>query len=149
MRDYPVDVRPLARPHRDDPRLAEAWDLIIGGVEIAPAYSELVDPVVDPTSWRLSVSGLVEHPLSVSYDALKRFPAQERYQTLECISNKVGGHLMSTAKWIGVPVSEILGRARVRSAAVEVVFRSVSGYADSLSIDQAMDPSTLIATNLE
>jgi lysyl-tRNA synthetase class 2 len=45
VRDYPVDVRPLARPHRADPRLAEAWDLIIGGVEIAPAYSELVDPV--------------------------------------------------------------------------------------------------------
>jgi lysyl-tRNA synthetase class 2 len=45
VRDYPVAVRPLARPHRDDPRLAEAWDLVIGGVEIAPAYSELVDPV--------------------------------------------------------------------------------------------------------
>jgi lysyl-tRNA synthetase class 2 len=43
--DYPVSVRPLARPHRSDPRLAEAWDLVIGGVEIAPAYSELVDPV--------------------------------------------------------------------------------------------------------
>ncbi len=45
VRDYPVSVRPLARDHRDDPRLAEAWDLIIGGVEIAPAYTELVDPV--------------------------------------------------------------------------------------------------------
>jgi lysyl-tRNA synthetase class 2 len=45
VRDYPVAVRPLARPHRTDPRLAEAWDLVIGGVEIAPAYSELVDPV--------------------------------------------------------------------------------------------------------
>jgi lysyl-tRNA synthetase class 2 len=45
VRDYPVEVRPLARPHRDDPRLAEAWDLIIAGVELAPAYSELVDPV--------------------------------------------------------------------------------------------------------
>lgn len=45
VKDYPVEVRPLARPHRDDPRLAEAWDLIIGGVELAPACSELVDPV--------------------------------------------------------------------------------------------------------
>jgi lysyl-tRNA synthetase class 2 len=45
VRDYPVEVRPLARPHRSDPRLAEAWDLVIGGVEMAPAYSELVDPV--------------------------------------------------------------------------------------------------------
>jgi lysyl-tRNA synthetase class 2 len=43
--DYPVEVRPLARPHRNDPRLAEAWDLVIGGIELAPAYSELVDPV--------------------------------------------------------------------------------------------------------
>ena len=45
VRDYPVAVRPLARRHRDDPRLAEAWDLVIGGVELAPAYSELNDPV--------------------------------------------------------------------------------------------------------
>ncbi len=45
VRDYPAEVRPLARQHRDDPRLAEAWDLVIGGVELAPAYSELVDPV--------------------------------------------------------------------------------------------------------
>jgi lysyl-tRNA synthetase class 2 len=45
VRDYPAEVRPLARNHRADPRLAEAWDLIIGGVELAPAYSELVDPV--------------------------------------------------------------------------------------------------------
>jgi lysyl-tRNA synthetase class 2 len=45
VRDYPVSVRPLARPHRRDPRLVEAWDLIINGVELAPAYSELVDPI--------------------------------------------------------------------------------------------------------
>ncbi|HEX2905088.1 MAG TPA: lysine--tRNA ligase [Jatrophihabitans sp.] len=43
--DYPRSVRPLARAHRTDPRLAEAWDLIIGGVEIAPGYTELADPV--------------------------------------------------------------------------------------------------------
>jgi lysyl-tRNA synthetase, class II len=45
VRDYPASVRPLARPHRRDPRLVEAWDLVINGVELAPAYSELVDPV--------------------------------------------------------------------------------------------------------
>jgi lysyl-tRNA synthetase class 2 len=43
--DYPASVRPLARPHRDDPRLSEAWDLVVNGVELAPAYSELVDPI--------------------------------------------------------------------------------------------------------
>ena len=44
VRDYPVEVRPLARPHRRDPRLAEAWDLVAAGVELGTAYSELVDP---------------------------------------------------------------------------------------------------------
>jgi lysyl-tRNA synthetase, class II len=44
--DFPQSVRPLARPHRDDPRLTEAWDLVINGVELAPAYTELVDPVI-------------------------------------------------------------------------------------------------------
>jgi lysyl-tRNA synthetase, class II len=46
VRDYPVEVRPLTRQHRDDPRLAEAWDLFVFGVELATGYSELVDPVV-------------------------------------------------------------------------------------------------------
>jgi len=46
VRDYPVEVRPLTRQHRDDPRLAESWDLIVFGTELATAYSELVDPVV-------------------------------------------------------------------------------------------------------
>jgi lysyl-tRNA synthetase, class II len=45
VRDYPVSVRPLARDHREDPRLAEAWDLVVAGVELATGYSELVDPV--------------------------------------------------------------------------------------------------------
>lgn len=45
VRDYPVSVRPLARPHRRDPQLVEAWDLVIAGRELAVAYSELADPV--------------------------------------------------------------------------------------------------------
>jgi len=44
--DYPPSAQPLARRHRTDPRLIEAWDLIIGGVERGTAFSELVDPVV-------------------------------------------------------------------------------------------------------
>jgi lysyl-tRNA synthetase class 2 len=46
VRDYPESVRPLAKKHRTEPGLVEAWDLIINGVELAPAYSELNDPVV-------------------------------------------------------------------------------------------------------
>lgn len=44
--DYPPSAQPLARPHRADPNLIEAWDLIIGGMERGTAFSELIDPVV-------------------------------------------------------------------------------------------------------
>lgn len=43
--DYPLSVRPLTRAHRGEPRLTESWDLYVGGVELATAYSELADPV--------------------------------------------------------------------------------------------------------
>jgi lysyl-tRNA synthetase class 2 len=43
--DFPVEVSPLARRHRDDPRLAERWDLVAFGMELGTAYSELTDPI--------------------------------------------------------------------------------------------------------
>src|SRR5699024_11118181 len=43
---YPQAAQPLARPHREDPRMVEAWDLIINGYEIGTAFSELIDPVI-------------------------------------------------------------------------------------------------------
>ena len=46
VKDYPAAVKPLAKPHRSIPGLNEAWDLVINGVELAPAYSELNDPVI-------------------------------------------------------------------------------------------------------
>ena len=44
--DYPPSAQPLARPHRSEPGLIEAWDLIIGGMERGTAFSELIDPVI-------------------------------------------------------------------------------------------------------
>ena len=49
VRDYPVETRPLTRAHRSDPRLAESWDLVVFGTELATGYSELVDPVEQRT----------------------------------------------------------------------------------------------------
>jgi DMSO/TMAO reductase YedYZ molybdopterin-dependent catalytic subunit len=109
---------------------------------------EIIDPDIDPATWSLIVGGGVRRPFELSYPRLLALPAVERYQTLECISNPVGGNLISTAKWVGIPVPDILNRAGVRPDAREVVFRAAGGYSDSLSIDQAMDPSTLIAIGM-
>ncbi len=51
--DFPREVSPLARPHRDDPRLTEHVDLLIAGMEIIPAYSEMTDPIEQRASFEI------------------------------------------------------------------------------------------------
>ncbi len=109
---------------------------------------DILNPVLDPGTWRLRIRGLVERPLSLSYAALRSMQAFERYQTLECISNKVGGHLMSTALWTGVPLRSLLEMTGVRAQVRTVVFRSASGYSESLPLAKAMDPTTLVAIGM-
>ena len=87
-------------------------------------------------------------PLRLTYDQLLSLPVVERYQTLECISNTVGGDLISTARWEGIPLPLVLERAGVGPEAVEVVFRCAGGYSDSLSMAQAMDERTLLAVGM-
>ena len=57
VRDFPESSAPLARPHRSRPGLAEKWDLYVRGFELATAYSELVDPVIQRE--RLSAQSLM------------------------------------------------------------------------------------------
>jgi DMSO/TMAO reductase YedYZ molybdopterin-dependent catalytic subunit len=106
---------------------------------------ELFPPDVDPVTWRLEVRGLVERPFRLSYRELTAMPAVEQYMTLECISNKIGGPLISTAKWTGVRLRDMLERAGVKPGALEVVSSSVDGFSDSVPVDDAMAPETLIA----
>ena len=106
----------------------------------------IIDPDVDEGSWRLRVGGLVGRPLELGYGELLAMPAVEQHVTLQCISNFVGGDLVGTAKWTGVPLREVLERAGgVSPRAVRVVFHAVGGYADSLPVAKALDPATVVA----
>jgi DMSO/TMAO reductase YedYZ molybdopterin-dependent catalytic subunit len=102
-------------------------------------------PAVDVNRWNLAVGGLVSNPLTLSYQDLKSLPAVEQYNTLECISNKVGGDLISTAKWKGVRLSDILNRAQVRSEAVYLVFGCYDGYDVGIPLERAMADETILA----
>src|SRR6185503_4334022 len=74
----------------------------------------LVKPRVLIDEWRLDILGEVEAPFSLTYDQLLDLEAVEQLHTLECISNYVGGDLISTALWTGVPLHDLLNRARVK-----------------------------------
>ena len=105
----------------------------------------LFDPMVDLNSWRLTISGLVDHELSFSYDDLLAMQTQDMIRLLACISNTVGGDLAGNAVWTGVFLPELLDRAGVRSEAVEIVFTSVDGFSSSHPVDHAMSDEAMIA----
>jgi DMSO/TMAO reductase YedYZ molybdopterin-dependent catalytic subunit len=103
------------------------------------------DPSVDAASWQLTVNGEgVQHPFTLSYQDLLSLPAVEQITTLECISNVVGGNLMSSARWKGVPLQALLERAGVKTGATKVVFHAADRYTDSIHLSKALDPTTLL-----
>jgi DMSO/TMAO reductase YedYZ molybdopterin-dependent catalytic subunit len=88
----------------------------------------LVVPQVDPRTWQLRVHGRVRRPLTITFDELLRRPMIERYVTLACVSNEVGGDLVDNARWLGVPLNGILDEAEPLDGADQVVGRSADGW---------------------
>ena len=104
------------------------------------------DPTVDVAHWTLEVRGLVATPLKLTLDALKTAgPVEERYQTFECISNEVGGDLIGTARWKAVRVRDVLLKAGVNSDAKTIIWHAADGYTESIPLEVAMDPVSLLA----
>lgn len=108
----------------------------------------LADPVIGAGEWHLQVGGLVERPLTLGYQDVLALPAAKDYRTLECISNRVGGDLISNGLWTGVPLRELLLRAGVRSGATDVHFVCADGYTENMPLAKALDPATLLAYQL-
>jgi DMSO/TMAO reductase YedYZ molybdopterin-dependent catalytic subunit len=96
-------------------------------------------PRIDPAQWRLRIHGRVRNPIELTFDDLLKRPLIERYVTLSCVSNEVGGDLVGNAKWLGVPLKEILDAAGVDPAADQVVSRSDDGFSAGTPTAVIMD----------
>ena len=102
-------------------------------------------PSVDVNAWKLSVHGLVNNPFTLNYTELKAMQSVTQYNTLECVSNVVGGDLISNALWKGVRVKDLLAKAQAGSGAVYVVFGCVDGYDVGIPIERALLDGTILA----
>ena len=85
-------------------------------------------PRVDATTWRLRVTGLVATPVEITYDDLLAMPSVAEPVTIACVSNEIGGDLVGTAVWQGVPLVDVLALAGVDPSAEQVLSRSVDGF---------------------
>lgn len=102
------------------------------------------DPDLDGALWRLEIIGRTQ-PLRLSYRELTALPWVQRHHTLECISNEVGGNLISNAKWRGVPLRAILEMAGADTSVKKVAFRCADGYTTAIQMTDALHPDTILA----
>ena len=108
------------------------------------------DPQVDGQSWRLSVGGLVNKPLNLALSDLRGLPSATEYVTMECISNNVGGELMSTGSFSGVRLRDLLAMASPQANGTWAAFKAVDGYAESLPMSLILGaPEILVAYDLD
>lgn len=137
--------------------LPNAGDPLIPAPGTRPEYTPLdrhyrIDislrpPVIEEESWVLPFTGLVENPLEFTLSQLREeFEAVERYITISCISNRVGGDLISTTKWTGARMQEVLARVRPTSAARALKITAGDGFDEYLSLDMiANDDRIMLA----
>ncbi len=104
----------------------------------------VVDPEVSESLWRLEVTGLVGQPQSFRFADLTAMPAITQETTLRCISNEVGGGLMSNAVWKGVTLRSLIERAQPQPGIVEVRLHGVDNYTDTFAYEKALDPTTMV-----
>jgi hypothetical protein len=94
----------------------------------------------------IAITGLVENPLNLTYAQLASFPLLSETAELQCIGAGQGDQNLSVVyNWTGIPLLCLLSEARVMSGANFVVFNAVDGYSSSITLEEAMDPHTILA----
>ncbi len=101
--------------------------------------TELSVPRIDIEEWRLTIKGMVNRELELSFADLLERGTEEEAVTLACVSNSVGGNLVGNARWLGVPLPDLLREAGVPAEATQVVGRSVDGFTVGFPTETALD----------
>ena len=96
-------------------------------------------PNVDLDTWEVSFTGLVDSPFSLTYEELVDLPMVERYITICCVSNSVGGDLIGNAKWLGVPLRDLVERAGVQPEGTQLIGRSVDRFTVGFPTEAVFD----------
>lgn len=106
--------------------------------------SRIRDPRVDVAGYQLQIDGLVNQPLQFIYEEILQLPRVDQTSTLECISNEVGGDLIGNCRWNGTRLAEMLEQAGVGPQAQRVVLHGADGYVDSIAIEDALLPTSIL-----
>ncbi len=96
-------------------------------------------PQLSHGDWRLRIHGMVDREATYSFDDLADFDVVELVTTLTCVSNPVGGKLISTGIWTGYRVSDLLAVARVHADADMMLSTSIDGFTAGTPVEALTD----------
>ncbi|MEW5989303.1 MAG: molybdopterin-dependent oxidoreductase, partial [Chloroflexota bacterium] len=100
--------------------------------------------VLNGDSWVLEVAGLFDKARPLTLTDLMAYPAVTQTITLSCISNRVGGDLIGTSNWTGVRLRDLVKDLGLRPEARELFIRAADGFYESVTMEDIMDPRTLL-----
>ncbi|HVW44108.1 MAG TPA: molybdopterin-dependent oxidoreductase [Amycolatopsis sp.] len=101
----------------------------------------LVVPQVRAENWKLRIHGMVDREVTYTYDDIRTRPLVERIVTLCCVSNPVGGPYISTARFLGVDLVDLLNEAGIRQGAQQLFSTSVDGFTAGTPIPTLLEPT--------
>ncbi|WP_449061165.1 molybdopterin-dependent oxidoreductase [Planomonospora algeriensis] len=99
----------------------------------------LLVPKVDPRDWTLTITGMVDRPVELTFADLMRRPLTEADVTLCCVSNEVGGPYIGNARWLGVRLADVLREAGVQDGADMLLSTSTDGWTCGTPADVVLD----------
>ena len=92
--------------------------------------------VLNGDTWELPITGLVDNPTTLTLENIRsNYTPRNEFVTLSCISNRVGGDLISTTYWTGVSVQDILAEVRPKSNARYMIISSGDGFYETVDLD--------------
>lgn len=98
-----------------------------------------IPPRIDAATWSMRVTGMVDREIELNYADLLEMDMVERYITIACVSNDVGGGLVGNAKWLGVPLRNVLDLAGVTAGAEQLVGKSTDRFTVGFPVEAAFD----------
>ena len=137
-----------------------AWDHVSGVVSpVADAVAPILPtggwriytvadsmPVFDPATWRLTVGGMVDKPLSLTYDELRALPQAKQVSTFHCVT----GWTVENVTWAGVRIRDVLAAAGPHASAQALRFISMEQpYVDYLTLQQASLRDVMLAYEMD
>jgi DMSO/TMAO reductase YedYZ molybdopterin-dependent catalytic subunit len=99
----------------------------------------LTVPKVSAATWQLRIRGMVDKPMTITFDQLIRRPMIEHDVTLTCVSESVGGGYIGNAHWQGVLLADLLREAGIQRGAEQIVMRDASGMTIGVATDPVLD----------